>query len=98
MPFGKACYDFIVKAEANKPKDYEFPKLSDFKLMLMTTVFFTGLQFVCEYTFKGMIMPFIKKCDSEKERDMRATKSAKYFSRFFYFFFAVLWGFSVLID
>jgi len=98
VPFGKACYDFIVKAEANKPKDYEFPKITDFSLMLITTVVFTVIQYVCEYAFKGMIRPFIKKCASEKELDMRATKSAKYFYRFFYFFFAVSWGFSILIN
>lgn len=43
FPFGKACYDFIVVAEANKPKDYEFPKISDFSAMLVTTVFFAVL-------------------------------------------------------
>ena len=27
VPFGNACYNFIVKAEANKPKGYKYPKI-----------------------------------------------------------------------
>ena len=43
VPFGKACYEFIMMAQANKPKDYEFPKIYDFSAMLVATVFFTVL-------------------------------------------------------
>ena len=98
FPFGKACYDFIVVAQASKPKVYEFPKITDFSAMLVTTVFFAVLQSICETSFKGIIRPYIKKCACDKERDLRAAKAAKYIYRIFYFFFSVVWGFNVLID
>lgn len=67
-------------------------------MTLVTTVFFVVLQYVCETAFKGFVKPHIKKCASEKELDIRATKSAKNFYRVVYFSFAVAWGFYVLID
>ena len=48
--------------------------------------------------FTSVMMPFIKPCKSESEKEMRAKKAAKYIFRMFYFLGAIMWGFRVLIN
>jgi hypothetical protein len=51
-----------------------------------------------ERAFSGILLPYIKVCKSQEEREMRAEKSAKYLFRFVYFTSAVTWGWSILLS
>ena len=47
VPFTRACYKSAMDKTANKPEGYEFPKLSDMKLMLISSVGFPVLEYFC---------------------------------------------------
>jgi hypothetical protein len=44
VPFTLACWDFIEQSNRNKPDGYEFPKFSDFKITLASSVVFCFLE------------------------------------------------------
>jgi hypothetical protein len=98
VPFTYAAYQFIQVSSTNAPKDYDFPKFSDFILTGYSSIFFAGLQFVARKVFYVMFYPFCKTCETEKERVMRSGKAAFNIFKIFYFAGATGWGFYVLID
>ena len=59
-PFTKACYDFTVLKEAEKPEGYEYPKFDDFKLMMIAALTFVMIEQISGHLLFKLFERFCK--------------------------------------
>ena len=93
IPFTKACIDFIIRVEKNKPEGYVFPKASDFWM--------TGVAALCFAAIELIICPIAGKlyepiCKEQKNLELRALKLRKMGDstyKIIYFIWATWWGY-----
>lgn len=97
-PFTKACYDFTVQKELEKPEGYAYPKVSDFKLMLMSALVIVTIELICGHFLYKLFEPFCKEQKDLSVRKVRSSKATISAYKAVYFTFAVLWGYKVLIN
>ena len=97
-PFTKACYDFTVLKEAEKPEGYEYPKVEDFRLMVFAALTFVVIEQICGHLLYKLFEPFCKEQNDLEVRKVRSSKAAISIYKAIYFTFAVWWGYKVLIE
>lgn len=60
FPFTKACYDFSVLKEAEKPEGYEYSKFEDSKLMIVAALTFVMIEQISGHYLFKLFEPFCK--------------------------------------
>ena len=72
--------------------------MSDFKITIISSVFFAFMQKTCRDYFAVLFMPFVKDCKTEEEKVLRCGKGAYGMFKLVYFVSATYWGWTVLKD
>ena len=98
IPFTRACYACASLHTAKKPEGYDFPALSDMKLMAISSVGFAILEYVCRSVLYVAFVPICKEQVDIPQRTWRSGKGAFCTYKFFYFIAATYWGYYCMVD
>jgi len=98
VPFFIACYNFVRYNMEHKPETYEYPEFKDFWIPAASSIVFYGIQLFFERVFFQILMPFIKPCKSDQEKEKRAMKASKCLQKCVFYIGAVVWGFYIFLD
>jgi len=76
IPFTYHGYLFVQEKRAKAPEGYEFPSIWDFRTSLMLSFFFAFAQVYIKKNLPIIFLPWVKKCQTEEERMLRAGKGS----------------------
>ena len=98
IPFTYHGYMFVQEKRANAPEGYEFPSIYDFKTSLILSIFFAYAQVYIKKNMQIIFLPWVKKCQTEDERLLRAGKGSYQIWKFILMTISTTWGWNVLKD
>lgn len=108
IPFNYQTYQMLQIYKKNKPADYEFPEMADFKLTAIWTVFFILCELICKNYLYIVFIPHCKiqvdpdtgslSAEMSELRVVKCKKMAHCFYKSLYFIVAVAWGYYIIIN
>ena len=76
IPFTYHAFRFVQEKRANAPQGYQFPSIYDFIPSLLLSFFFAFAQVYIKKNLQLIFLPWVKKCQTEDERMLRAGKGS----------------------